>query len=238
MSFLLLLGFLTGMRHALEADHVAAVASLATKTTSVKSTIKQGAVWGLGHTITLFLFSTIVIMTDSIVPEKFANGLEFIVGIMLVFLGGDVIRRLIRDKIHFHSHQHDNEVMHFHAHKHANEHANKQRHADSAHQHEHTSGFPIRALYVGFMHGMAGSAALIILTLQSVDSVTTGLFYILMFGIGSIIGMAALSFIISIPLRHSAKGLTWLNNGLQTVIGVATIAIGSSLIYDIGIPFI
>jgi len=222
------------MRHALEADHVAAVAALATKTTSVKSAIKQGAVWGLGHTITLFLFSTIVIMTDSIIPEKFANGLEFVVGIMLVFLGGDVIRRLIRDKIHFHSHEHDNEVTHFHAHKHTN----NQKHADSTHRHEHASGFPIRALYVGLMHGMAGSAALIILTLQSVDSVTTGLFYILMFGIGSIIGMAALSFIIAIPLRHSAKGLTWLNNGLQAVIGIATIALGSTLIYDIGVPFI
>jgi ABC-type nickel/cobalt efflux system permease component RcnA len=234
VSFLLILGFLIGMRHALEADHVAAVAALTTKTTSVKSAIKQGAVWGLGHTITLFLFSTIVIMTDSIIPEKFANGLEFVVGIMLVFLGGDVIRRLIRDKIHFHSHQHDNEVTHFHAHKHTN----KQKHTGSAHRHEHTSGFPIRALYVGLMHGMAGSAALIILTLQSVDSVATGLFYILMFGIGSIIGMAALSFTIAIPLRHSAKGLTWLNNGLQAVIGIATIALGSTLIYDIGVPFI
>ena len=88
------------------------------------------------------------------------------------------------------------------------------------------------------MHGMAGSAALIILTLQSVDSVATGLFYILLFGIGSIVGMAALSIVIAIPLRHSAKGLTWLNNGLQAVIGLATIALGSTLIYDIGIPFI
>jgi ABC-type nickel/cobalt efflux system permease component RcnA len=234
MSFLLLLGFLIGMRHALDADHVAAVASLATKTTSVKSAIKQGAVWGLGHTITLFLFSTIVIMTDSIVPEKFANGLEFIVGIMLVFLGADVIRRLIRDKIHFHSHQHDNEVTHFHAHKHTD----KKNHAVSAHKHEHASGFPIRALYVGLMHGMAGSAALIILTLKTVDSLTTGLLYILMFGIGSIVGMAALSVVIAIPLRRSAKGLTWLNNGLQGVIGIATIALGSILIYDTGINFI
>jgi ABC-type nickel/cobalt efflux system permease component RcnA len=238
MSFLLLLGFLIGMRHALEADHVAAVASLASKTISVGSAVKQGAAWGLGHTITLFLFSTIVIMTDSIVPEKFANGLEFIVGIMLIFLGGDVIRRLIRDKIHFHSHQHDNEVTHFHAHKHANNRTNNQTHSDSAHRHEHASGFPIRALYVGLMHGMAGSAALIILTLQSVDSVATGLFYILMFGIGSIVGMAALSVIIAIPLHHSAKGLTWINNGFQVVIGITTIALGSTLIYDIGIPFI
>jgi len=238
MSFLLFLGFLIGMRHALEADHVAAVASLATKTTSVKSAIKQGAVWGLGHTITLFLFSSIVIMTDSIIPETFANGLEFVVGIMLVFLGGDVIRRLIRDKIHFHSHQHDGEGTHFHAHKHTSKLDSNKPHATSAHKHEHNTDFPIRALYVGMMHGMAGSAALIILTLQSVTSVTTGLLYILIFGIGSIIGMAALSVIIVIPLRRSAKGLTWINNGLQGVIGIATIALGSILIYDIGIVYI
>ncbi|SCN47672.1 Nickel transporter UreH [methanotrophic endosymbiont of Bathymodiolus azoricus (Menez Gwen)] len=84
------------------------------------------------------------------------------------------------------------------------------------------------------MHGMAGSAALIILTLQSVDSVMTGMLYILMFGIGSIIGMAALSFIIAIPLRHSAKGITWLNNSLQIVIGLVTIVLGTTLVYDIG----
>ncbi len=156
MSFLLLLGFLIGIRHALEADHVAAVASLATKTTSVKSAIRQGAVWGMGHTITLFLFSTTVIVTDSIIPENFANGLEFIVGLMLVFLGGDVIRRLMRDRIHFHSHRHDNDVTHFHAHKHTK----IQTHAASEHKHEHSSGFPARALYVGMMHGMAGSAAI------------------------------------------------------------------------------
>jgi len=238
VSYLLLLGFLIGMRHALEADHVAAVASLATKTTSVKSAIKQGAVWGLGHTLTLFLFSSIVIMTDSIIPEYLADGLEFVVGIMLVMLGVDVIRRLVRDKIHFHSHQHDDEVTHFHAHKHTNKPANNKLHASSEHKHEHNSAFPVRALYVGMMHGMAGSAALIILTLQSVDSVITGLLYILMFGIGSIIGMAALSFIIVIPLRHSAKGLTWINNSLQGIIGVATITLGSVLIYDIGITYL
>jgi len=182
--------------------------------------------------------STIVIMTDSIIPEKFANGLEFIVGIMLVFLGADVIRRLVRDRIHFHSHKHDNQVSHFHAHKHTSKQSSNKTHAASAHNHEHTSKFPIRALYVGLMHGMAGSAALIILTQQSVDSVATGLFYVLLFGIGSIVGMAALSIVIAIPLRHSAKGLTWLNNGLQAVIGLATITLGSTVIYDIGIPFI
>jgi len=226
---LLSLGFLIGMRHALEADHLAAVASLASKTTSVQSAIKQGVVWGLGHTLTLFLFSSIIILSESIIPENLAMGLEFVVGVMLVVLGTDVIRKLVREKIHFHSHQHDNQI-HFHAHKHVD----KKQHNRAAHQHQHNTGFPLKALYVGLMHGMAGSAALIILTLQSVDSVMTGMLYILMFGIGSIIGMAALSVIISIPLRHSAKGLTSLHNGLQTVIGLVTIALGSMIIFDIG----
>jgi ABC-type nickel/cobalt efflux system permease component RcnA len=229
MLSLLSLGFLIGMRHALEADHIAAVASLATKTTSVKSAIKQGAVWGCGHTLTLFFFSSIIILSDSVMPDNLALGLELAVGIMLVFLGADVIRRLVRDRIHFHTHRHDNNETHFHAHRHIDQ----KQHTPATHQHEHSTGFPLRALYVGLMHGMAGSAALIILTLQSVDSVMTGMLYIVLFGIGSIIGMAALSVVIAVPLRQSARGLTWLHNGLQAVIGTATIALGTVLIFDI-----
>lgn len=234
MLSLLFIGFLIGMRHALEADHVAAVASLATNTNSLKSAIKHGAVWGMGHTITLFLFGSIVIVTDSVMPEKIALGLEFAVGIMLLFLGIDVIRKVIRDKIHFHTHQHGDNKQHFHAHKHKNE----ATHNPNKHQHNHSSLFPRKALFIGLMHGMAGSAALILLTLQTVSSPFTGLIYILLFGIGSITGMAALSVVIAIPLRHSAKGLTWLNNGLQGVIGIATVVLGSMLIYETGINFI
>lgn len=84
------------------------------------------------------------------------------------------------------------------------------------------------------MHGMAGSAALILLTLQTVRSPLTGLLYIALFGIGSMLGMALLSLVIAIPLRYSARGLTWLHNGLQAVIGVATIGIGTMLVYRVG----
>jgi len=231
---LLFIGFLIGMRHALEADHVAAVASIATTTDSLKSALKHGSVWGIGHTLTLFLFGSIVILTDSIMPENMAMGLEFVVGIMLLALGIDVIRRMIREKVHFHTHQHGDNKPHFHAHKHHNE----TEHDPKQHQHQHSSKFPRKALYIGLMHGMAGSAALILLTLQTVNSPMTGLLYMLIFGIGSIAGMAALSVIIAIPLRYSEKGLTWLNNGLHSLIGIVTIALGSTIMYDIGINFI
>lgn len=234
MLSLLFIGFLIGMRHALEADHVAALATLATDASSLKSAVRQGAAWGAGHTFTLLVFGSLVILTDSVIPENVASGLEFAVGIMLVILGIDVIRRMLRDKVHFHSHQHDNNKQHFHAHRHNNEGI----HNPEKHQHNHHDNFPRKALFIGLMHGMAGSAALILLTLQSVTSPLTGILYILLFGTGSIIGMAALSVIIVIPLKHSASGLTWVNNGFQCAIGIATIFLGSSLIYDIGINYI
>ena len=121
MITLLLLGFLIGMRHALEADHVAAVASLATRSRSIGETVRHGAVWGIGHTLTLFLFGSLVIWMDGVMPEQLARWLELAVGIMLIILGIDVLRRIIQEKIHFHAHRHDNGETHFHAHSHAGE---------------------------------------------------------------------------------------------------------------------
>lgn len=227
---LLLLGFVIGMRHAVETDHVAAVASLATRSGSIRDTVRQGAAWGLGHTLTLFLFGSIVLVLNLVMPERMAHMLEFMVGLMLVALGLDVLRRLVREKIHFHIHHHDDGEAHFHAHSHAGE----TDHDPRQHEHEHPEGFPLRALAVGLMHGMAGSAALILLTLQTVQSPLLGLLYIAMFGIGSMLGMALLSIIIAIPLRYSARGMTWLHNGLQAVIGMVTVGVGALLVYRIG----
>ena len=228
MVSILFLGFLLGMRHALDADHIAAVASLITKNNSISDSVKQGVVWGLGHTITLFLFGSIVILMDSLMPERIALGLELAVGLMLIVLGMDLLKRLHKNKVHFHRHTHDDGHEHFHAHSHKGE----KEHSPQNHKHEHTKGFPLRALFVGLMHGMAGSAALILLTLQTVKSPITGLFYMGLFGLGSIVGIAALSVVISIPLRLSPKSLTWAHNGFHIAIGVATILLGTALAYE------
>lgn len=222
MISLLFIGFLLGMRHALEVDHIAAVASLATQNRSLAGAMRQGAVWGLGHTLTLFLFGSVVILMDSVIPEQLALWLEFLVGVMLMILGIDVIRRLLRERVHFHAHSHQQDTVHFHAHSHAGEGC----HETSRHHHEHTDRFPFRALLVGLMHGMAGSAALILLTIDTIRSPWTGLVYMLLFGAGSMLGMAVLSLIIVVPLRASAQRLTWLHNGLQLFIGVFTVGLG------------
>ena len=228
MTGLFVLGFLIGMRHALEADHLAAVAALATRSHSVAHTIRQGVVWGLGHTITLFLFGAIVLLLDSVIPQRLAQWLEFAVGVMLLLLGLDVLRRLFRERIHFHAHRHASGIEHFHAHAHHDE----RRHDPRRHSHRHPQGFPLRALLVGLMHGMAGSAALILLTLNDVPSRWAGLVYIGLFGLGSMLGMALLSAVIAVPLRYSARAMTWLHNGLQAAIGIATITLGGYLMYE------
>lgn len=232
MSFgLLTLGLVIGMRHAMETDHLAAMASLATRSQSMGDTIRQGAAWGAGHTITLCIFGSMVLLLDAVMSETLAQVLELMVGLMLLGLGGDVLRRLLRERIHFHTHQHEDGAAHFHAHSHAGDTSHP-----AVHQHKHASKrFPVRAFLVGMMHGMAGSAALIVLTLQTVQSPLMGLLYIVLFGVGSIAGMALLSLVIAVPLRYSASGLTWMHNGLQAVIAVITLAVGGSMVYHIGI---
>jgi len=228
---ILLFGFLLGMRHALETDHVAAVSSMATAETSILKAVRLGAVWGLGHTITLSLFGSIVILTDLFIPDHLSRGLEFVVGGMLVILGVLVIHRLIHDKVHFHVHRHADGTMHLHAHSHAGE----SSHNPKLHQHEHRK-FPLHALAVGMMHGMAGSAVLILMTLQTVHSPVLSVAYMLLFGVGSILGMAVLSIIISVPLRMSAKSesLTWVNNSLCATVGSGTIILGIYKMYENG----
>ncbi|MGH9322392.1 MAG: urease accessory protein [Vicinamibacteria bacterium] len=220
MVSLLFLGFFIGMRHALEADHIAAVSSLATGSATPAECIKQGVFWGLGHTITLFLFGTVVLLLDSALPDRLASALELSVGVMLVMLGVDVLRRLSRERVHFHVHGHEDGVRHFHGHSHAGETAHV------AHRHSHWREAPWRALVVGLVHGMAGSAALILLALQSAPNLASGIFYMLLFGVGSIVGMAGLSAAIALPLRISAMGLTRFHGWLHGAIGLATIAIG------------
>ncbi len=229
MLSLLFLGFIVGMRHALEADHFAAMATLTSQGYSTQKAIRQGIAWGLGHSITLLVFGSIVLLMDQVIPERLAETLEIVVGGMLILLGIDVLRRAHKNRIHYHLHQHSNQNPHFHAHSHAGE----SKHAKSRHQHSHDNEFPLRALLIGLIHGMAGSAALILLALDSAPTVGLGLAYIAMFGTGSIFGMGLLSMIISIPIQASSKKLTWLHNGLQVSIGIGTITIGTSIIVNL-----
>jgi ABC-type nickel/cobalt efflux system permease component RcnA len=227
MMTVMLLGVLLGMRHALEADHVAAVASLVLTARSPRSSLLHGAVWGVGHTVTLIVVGTFVILTQSAMATSTAAVLEGCVGIMLVLLGLDVARRLLRGRMHLHVHEHPGGVRHFHAHSHPA--------ASEAHDHEHAGaephGFPKRALFIGSMHGLAGSAALILLALRTTDSIGLGLLYMALFGLGSVIGMALLSVAIAVPFNYSAThNLRRLQHRLQCVVSMTNVGLGAYVI--------
>jgi High-affinity nickel-transport protein len=221
------IGFLLGMQHALEADHIAAVSSIAARRTDVRDIVKHGLTWGLGHTLTLFVFAGAAMLLGHAIPNQLARPLETAVGIMLVGLGAHVLWRLWRDRVHFHQHGHGDGTEHIHIHSHVNE---AIPHQQSAHLHQH--GFRWRTLLVGSMHGMAGSAALLVLAISQVANAAYGMFYVLLFGIGSMLGMGALSVVIAVPLAASARWLTWANRGLQGGVGAITIGIGFIAIYS------
>lgn len=231
MGGVLVLGLLVGMRHALEADHVAAVAALTARSRDLRGALSLGAAWGLGHTLTLFAAGTVVLSLDGVMPGRIAHLFEFAVGIMLVLLGADLLRRLIAARVHFHMHRHGDGTTHIHAHSHAGE----ADHAASRHDHVHARGLPVRALAVGLMHGLAGSAALILLTAGQIDSLLWALAYLALFGIGSLIGMAALSVVIAIPLQRLARSLSWAHNALGAAVGLGTIGLGAWIAFRIGI---
>jgi len=229
MLSVLVLGLLLGLQHALEADHLAAVASLSTQSNRLRDAARQGAAWGVGHSLTLLLLGGGVLLIGVQIGPQIALVLELIVGIMLVGLGSHVLLRMWRQRVHFHVHRHG-EATHIHAHAHA-PHA---QHTVAEHQHEHPSKIPLRPLLVGMTHGLAGSAALMVLVLGSVHSPWLGLLYILVFGVGSIVGMTALAVVISLPLRWSADRLEWAYHGLVGMLGALTIGLGVLLISDTG----
>lgn len=223
---ILLLGFVTGLRHSIEADHVAAVLSVvATNHKNIKRASMLGAIWGLGHTASLFLAGLVVLLLAVNISETVSSSLEFGVGIMLLFLGittftgwsiGKFFKGLRRQKSsHDHIHHHQGSVVHSHRHVH-----------DSEHRHGHKS------LIIGMVHGMAGSGALLLIVLSTINSIPLGLAYIAIFGAGSIGGMAGISTLIGIPfvkLSNSAR----ISIVFRYAAAITTLAIGAGLIYDL-----
>ena len=178
------LGLLFGLRHAIDADHIAAVSTIVTQTGSVKKSSLAGIFWGLGHAGALLLAGIPLLLFRTAIPAGLAVFFELMVGMLLIALGADVLFRLRSEKIHFHQHMH-NGSGHWHFHSHSR---------TASHSHAH------RSFFVGTFHGLAGSAGLALVTLAAFSSFFQGILYIAVFGLGSILGMLAVSTIIALPL--------------------------------------
>ena len=231
MISFLLLGFLIGMSHALEADHLAAIGAMAaSEKGGRRALVWRGIAWGLGHTITLFALCFLALIFGVAITDERAAALEFGVGVILVLLGANVLFRIYKRRIHFHLHSHDDGRPHLHAHSHAQDDTPD---AHSHHQHGH-SGFSFKAMMVGLVHGGAGASALLALAVASAKDSLTALTYTLVFGIGSLVGMAVLSCVAAWPLQGIERHARLIYRSLIMLAGGAAIFIGIDIILDTG----
>ena len=217
----LLIGFVLGLQHAIEADHLAAVSTIVSEKKSLWTASMVGGMWGLGHTVSLFAVGALVIFLKLQISESLEVKLEAIVGAMLIVLGLDALRKLITaEKIHAHAHEHG-EREHVHIHLHRDETAEESHHR-----------FSPRSVAIGMVHGLAGSAALMLLVVPTIPSPALAMVYIVVFGIGSIGGMMLMSFLIGLPLHFTASRFAIANKGIRLAAGVFSLTLGAYIVYE------
>ena len=227
----LVLGILLGSKHSLDPDHVVAVSTIVSEYKNPLRSFWVGISWGLGHTTTLLIIGIAIIALRLTIPERMALLFEFGVGVMLVCLGIQVIYSFRKKKVHQHAHGHEEEAHHhFHSHSKSPEHVPE-------HHNTHGIGKPFlrrKSYLIGLVHGMAGSAALTLLVLASIESPIAGLVYILLFGLGSVLSMGIMTVVIGLPFVMSAGRLPNLNRTIQFAVGSLSILFGGFLMYQIG----
>jgi high-affinity nickel permease len=220
---LLSLGFMLGLRHALDSDHVAAVSTVLAQRPSLKASGLIGFSWGIGHTLILLLVGLIVLWFRVPVPELLSQTAEGAVGVMLVVLGGLLGMKLVQERWHVHQHDHDGS-KHVHLHSHA---------VVVDHGHAHWWRESVRPLCIGMAHGLAGSAALLLLVVSSARTVTEGLVYIAVFGCGSILGMMLIGLVLSLPVVWSLQLGRPVFLAIQGLASLGSVGLGLSIVYRI-----
>ena len=223
----LAVGFVLGLRHALDPDHVVAVSTIVSECKSLRRSSLVGTFWGLGHTFSLLIVGVAVIALKLTLTERVTAWMEFGVAVMLVGLGVKALVSSLRGwKLHAHKHEHGG-PPHVHLHVHRPGEA-------EVHQHRHVLGLGIKPFLVGMVHGLAGSAALMILVVATIPSAIAGLIYIAVFGVGSVGGMLLMSSLISLPFLLTAGRLSIVGRALQVLVGVFSVGFGIYLMMQYG----
>lgn len=256
---ILVIGFLLGMRHATDPDHVIAVSTIVSRERSVAKAGFIGILWGCGHTLTIAIVGTAIILFGVVIPPRAGLTMEFSVGLMLILLGLLNLTGAITwlsEKFspshppvtgaHAHIHEHGHR-LHFHWHSHS-----------SAADHHRGSLTPprwfslreskgvrgpfahlgifhaLRPLLVGIVHGLAGSAAVALLVLSTIRQPRWALLYLLIFGFGTLVGMMLITVALSLPLSLVGHRFAWLNRGLVLGSGLVSFCFGVFVCYDVG----
>jgi ABC-type nickel/cobalt efflux system permease component RcnA len=249
---ILAIGFFLGMRHATDPDHVIAVSTIVSRERSLSKAALIGALWGLGHTITIVLVGAAIILFNVVIPPRLGLTMEFAVGLMLILLGVlnlSGVTKWLSEKFspahphisgeHAHLHEHNSHV-HYHWHSHA---PSREHHADFLPPPRWLGNavsrlglfHSLRPLLVGLVHGLAGSAAVALLVLGTIRDPRWGVFYLLIFGVGTIAGMMLITVALALPFSFAGTRFGWLNRGLIVGSGVLSLLFGLYISYHIGI---
>jgi ABC-type nickel/cobalt efflux system permease component RcnA len=219
-------GFVLGLQHALDPDHLVAVSTIVSDHKSLRRSSLIGTFWGLGHSLSLLGVGLVIILLRVSIPGHVLPWMEAPVAIMLIVLGISATRRALRDRgvqIHTHVHEHGHQP---HEHVHV--------HLGDEHNHMHRM-FKLgrRPFAVGLVHGFAGSAALTLLVLTRIPSIALGLVYMAVFGIGSIGGMLIMSAVISVPFVLTARRFEAINGVIRLCAGLFSLAFGLMIAWEL-----
>jgi high-affinity nickel permease len=223
LSAALALGFLLGVRHALDADHLAAVAALASGERRLGRSMLLGTFWGAGHTTALLAAAVVVNIFRIAISPEIEGALEKGVAVMLMILGAHVLLRAVSGvRMHGHTHGHDG-VAHAHVHLHGA--------SDDSHTHHHLLRLGRRPFLVGLVHGLAGSAALMLLALAAMPSPVAAVLYVALFGLGSTAGMLVISGLVGLPFALAARRAGVAELALRVLAGAASVVLGAVLLH-------
>ncbi|MFA0731114.1 MAG: hypothetical protein LKKZDAJK_002296 [Candidatus Fervidibacter sp.] len=225
-----LLGLAMGLRHALDPDHLVAVSVMVAESGSFRPAARVGAIWGIGHTLMLLLFGVPLLLLRMKLPERVQASFEGLVGLVLIVLGGTTLWRLWRRRVHLHWHDHDG-IRHLHFH----EHDTTPHEHPHAHHHEHphwSTGW--RPLFIGMVHGLAGSGAAAVMVMTTASSLLSGILYLAIFGIGSIAGMTTTAFVLSLPVWLTQQRFQRAYNVLLAATSIISVAFGVYLLWGLG----
>ena len=220
------LGFLLGLTHVLDADHVAAVGTLVSETRGLRRSSLLGASWGVGHSASLLGAGLLVLGLRLTTPPRLSAAAEFAVGLMLVGLGARAIWTVLREKrLHWHVQERDG-VQHLHVHAH-------RVRGDAPHAHDHSFPLARRSFLVGCLHGLAGSGPLTLLVLSTLSSPLAGLAYLGLFSLGSVAGMTLLSGLLSLPVAYALRRSARLARQIRMAAGGISLVLGLVLAGEI-----
>ena len=248
---ILLIGFLLGMRHATDPDHVIAVSTIVSRERSVLKAGLIGIFWGCGHTLTIAVVGSAIILFGVVIPPRAGLTMEFSVGLMLILLGvlnltgsmkwlsekfSPTHPRVTGTHAHIHEHNHH---LHFHWHSHP---AVQEHHGDSL---ATPAWLPkpwarlglfhaLRPVLVGIVHGLAGSAAIALLVLSTIREPKWALLYLLIFGLGTIAGMMLITVGLALPFSFAGHRFAWLDRSLVLGSGLVSLCFGIFICYHVG----